>query len=614
MQSGDTKGSATTLFRRSIRQIRPYYGLLGCILLLDLLTTPLGLLIPVPLKIAVDSLTGNKWAVKVCARFLPGPWLQYEMTPLLFAAGLLLAVYLVQNVVIFCNWALRTYTGEKMILSFRSQLFAHAQRLSLSFHDRKGSSDPAYRIQYDAPAVRDLLMNGIMPLVDAVLMLGGMIYITVRIDRQIAIVSLAVAPVLFLLSHRYSGRLRSEWTDVRERDSVAIGVIQETLSSVRVVKAFGQEAREHGRFMEHSGKYMRGQLRLSYLQSSFYLLVAMTVAIASAVALFLGARHVRMGLLSIGSLLLLMSYVAKLYEPLSTLSSKLVESQSAMVSLSRASALLDEMPDVVEHPNAKPVHEIRGAIEFRDVSFQYDESKRVLDGISFTIAPGTHVGITGASGAGKSTILSLLTRFYDPTGGAILLDGVDLRQYQIHSVRDQFAIVLQEPVLFSTTIAENIAYARPDASISAIVAAAKVARAHDFITDLPGAYETKVGQRGATLSGGERQRISLARAFLKNAPILIMDEPTSALDPHTEAEVVKAVEELMRGRTTFVIAHRTSTLEHCDIVFHLEDGKLTMVADRRPVSYPVFVHEGKATAAPLIPAEAAAMAASQSGA
>ncbi len=310
----------------------------------------------------------------------------------------------------------------------------------------------------------------------------------------------------------------------------------------------------------------------------------MTVAIASAVALFLGARHVRMGILSIGSLLLLMSYVAKLYEPLSTLSSKLVESQSAMVSLSRASALLDETPDVVEHPNAKPVHEVRGAVEFHDVCFQYDESKRVLDGISFTIAPGTHVGITGASGAGKSTILSLLTRFYDPTGGVILLDGVDLRQYQIHSVRDQFAIVLQEPVLFSTTIAENIAYAKPDASISAIVAAAKVARAHDFITDLPGAYETKVGQRGATLSGGERQRISLARAFLKNAPILIMDEPTSALDPHTEAEVVEAVEELMRGRTTFVIAHRTSTLEHCDMVFHLEDGKLEMVADRRPVS------------------------------
>lgn len=594
MPNGETKGSPTAILKRAVRQIRPYWGLVACMLLLDLLLIPLALLIPVPLKIAVDSLTGNKSAVRICARFLPESWLQWDMTPLVFAAGLLLAVYLVQHVVIFGNWLLRTYTGEKLILSFRSQLFSHVQRLSLSFHDRKGSSDPAYRIQYDAPAVRDLLTNGIMPLMDAALTLVGMVYITIRIDWQIAVVALAVAPVLFFLSHKYSARLREEWTDVRECDSVAMGVIQETLNSVRVVKAFGQEDREHGRFLQHSGKYMRGQLRLSLLQSSFYAFVGITVAIASAAALFLGARHVRSGVLSIGSLLLLMSYVAKLYEPLSTLSSKLVESQSAMVSLGRAFALLDEMPDVVESAHARPARDIRGAVAFHDVSFEYDDTKRVLNGISFAIAPGTHVGITGASGAGKSTILSLLTRFYDPVEGAILLDGVDLRNYKIHSIRDQFAIVLQEPVLFSTTIAENIAYAKPDASLAEIMRAAKAARAHDFVTDLPETYDTKVGQRGATLSGGERQRISLARAFLKNAPILIMDEPTSALDLCTEAEVVQATEELMRGRTTFVIAHRTSTLEHCDVVFHLDGGQLKMVADRRPVSYPALVHEGRA--------------------
>ena len=610
METGDTKGSATAVFGRGVRQIRPYYGLVAGILLLDLVCIPLGLLIPVPLKIAVDSLTGNKSANKICAWFLPDSWIQWDMTPLVFAACLLLSVYLLQNAVIFCNWLLRTYTGEKLILSFRSQLFGHVQRLSLSFHDRKGSSDPAYRIQYDAPAVRDLLMNGIMPLVDAVLTLIGMVYITVRIDWQIAAISLTVAPVLFFLSHKYSARLRSEWTDVRERDSVAMGVIQETLSSVRVVKAFGQEDREHGRFMEHSGKYMRGQLRLSLLQSSFYVLVGMTVAVASAAALFLGARHVRAGALSIGSLLLLMSYVAKLYEPLSTLSGKLVESQSAMVSLGRAFALLDEVPDVVERPNAKPARDIRGAVAFKDVSFQYDESRRVLDGISFAIKPGTHVGITGASGAGKSTVLSLLTRFYDPFEGSILLDGIDLRNYKINSIREQFAIVLQEPVLFSTTIAENIAYAKPGAGLAEIMRAAKAARAHDFITDLPEAYDTKVGQRGATLSGGERQRISLARAFLKDAPILIMDEPTSALDSYTEAEVVQATEALMRGRTTFVIAHRTSTLDYCDVVFHLESGKLKLVIDRRPVSYPALVHEGRASeqSATLVRAQAAVLA------
>jgi ATP-binding cassette, subfamily B, bacterial len=585
MQTGDTKGSAAAVLRRSVRQIRPHRGLVGCILLLDLLTIPLGLLIPVPLKIAVDSLTGNKSANKVCEWFLPDAWLQWDMTPLLFAAGMLLAVYLVQNGVIFCNWLLRTYTGERLILSFRSQLFAHVQRLSLSFHDRRGASDPAYRIQYDAPAIRDLLMNGVLPLMDAVLTLASMVYITMRIDWQISAVALAVAPILFFTSHKYSAKLRSEWTDVRERDSVAMGVIQETLNSVRVVKAFGQEAREHGRFMEHSGKYMRGQVRLSMLQSSYYVIVGMTVAVASAAALFLGARHVRLGALSIGSLLLLMSYIGKLYEPLNALSSKMVESQSAIVSLERAFALLDETPNLIEALNAKPARDIRGAVEFRDVSFQYDQSKRVLDGISFAIDAGTHVGITGASGAGKSTILSLLTRFYDPIDGAVLIDEVDLRDYKIHSLREQFAIVLQEPVLFSTTIAENIAYAKPSATLAEITSAAQAARAHDFITDLSEGYNTKVGQRGATLSGGERQRISLARAFLKNAPILIMDEPTSALDSHTEAEVVLATEELMSGRTTFVIAHRTSTLEHCDIVLRLEAGKLKVVTDRRQEGY-----------------------------
>ncbi len=592
MLSGETKTNPTAVFRRAVRQMRPCWGLVSAIVVLDLISIPLALLLPLPLKIAVDYLTGSKSSQPLLQWFLPDVWLSWDMTPLIFSAVLLLAVYLVQHAVGFGNWLVRTYTGEKLILSFRSQLFAHVQRLSLSFIDSKGSSDPAYRIQYDAPAVRDLLMNGILPLVNAVLTLVSMIYITIKIDWQIAAISLTVAPILFHLSHKYSARLRNEWRLLRECDSVAMGVIHETLNSVRVVKAFGQEAREHGRFLQHSGRYVRGQMKLSVLQASFYVFVGMTVALASAAALFVGARHVRTGPLSIGSLLLLMSYIAKLYEPLSTMSGKLVESQSAMVSLGRAFALLDEATDVVELPNARAARDIRGAVAFRNVAFQYDETRRVLDGIDFSIAPGTHVGITGASGAGKSTILSLLTRFYDPLEGMVQLDGVDLRNYKIGSLREQFAIVLQEPVLFSTTIAENIAYAKPNASLEEIVAAAKAARAHDFITDLPDGYDTKVGQRGATLSGGERQRISLARAFLKNAPILIMDEPTSALDTHTESEVVKATEELLRGRTTFVIAHRTSTLDHCDVVYHLERGKMQVVTDRRPMSYPDVVPSG----------------------
>lgn len=584
--------NAYVVIRRFAHQVRPYSGLLACILVLDLLTVPLALLLPVPLKLAVDSLTGDRAAAELAARFLPASWTKRELTPLAFTTALLMLLYVAQHALVFCNWLLRTYTGEKLILAFRSKLFGHAQRLSLSYHDGKGSSDPAYRIQYDAPAIRDLVMNGILPLFNAVVMLAGMVYVTVRLDWEIALLAIAVAPALFFISRQYSRKLRDEWTGVRERDSLAMGVIQEVLSSVRVVKAFGQEQREHGRFLSQSSTYMRGQLRLSLLQASFYVLVGLIVAGAGAGAMFLGAMHVRAGLLTVGSLLLLMSYVAKLYEPLSTMSSKLVESQSAVVSLGRAFALLDETPEVVESPAAREACDVKGGIEFRNVSFEYEESKPVLDGVSFRAAPGTHVGITGTSGAGKSTILSLLTRLYDPAEGAILLDGQDLRDLKIASLRDQFSIVLQEPVLFSTTIAENIAYARPEATMKEIMEAAKAADAHDFILRLPEGYQTRVGQRGATLSGGERQRLSLARAFLKDAPILLMDEPTSALDSHTEAEVVAATEALMAGRTTFVVAHRTSTLDHCDLVFHLEAGQLSVVIDRRPQDYPAIVFDG----------------------
>jgi ATP-binding cassette, subfamily B, bacterial len=393
------------------------------------------------------------------------------------------------------------------------------------------------------------------------------------------LVALIARPVLFIASRKYSRRMRDEWREVKERDSLAMSVVQEVLGALRVVKTFGQERREHDRFMEQSGRYVSGQLRLSMLQGSFYVLVGITLAGCSAVALLLGARHVDKGVLTIGSLLLVMTYVAKLYEPLATISSKFVDIQAGVVSLGRAFSVLDESSEVAERPRARAARHIKGAVTFHDVCFRYGV-KPVLRRVTFSVPPGTQVGICGASGAGKSTLLSLLTRLYDPQDGRIELDGVDLRDYQIGSLREQFAIVLQEPVLFSTTIAENIAYARPGATREQVIAAAKAARAHDFILALPQGYDTEVGQRGAMLSGGERQRISLARAFLKDAPVLVMDEPTSALDMRTEAAVVEATRELMHGRTTFVVAHRLSTLESCDVVFRLENGRLTEAEER----------------------------------
>jgi ATP-binding cassette subfamily B protein len=474
-------------------------------------------------------------------------------------------------------WLVQTWAGERMVLDFRSQLFQHVQRLSLAFHDRRGSGDPTYRIQNDAPALSQIAIRAILPSITALLTLAGMLYITARLDFQLAMLAVFITPCLFLVTRKYSSRVHNEWSEVRDRDSSAMSVINETLGALRVVKAFGQENREYRRFRRHSGKYVRGQMHLALLQSSFYALVGLTIVCASAVGLYLGVRHVQAGLLTIGDLLLVMAYLGKLYEPLSMLSGKVVEIQASLVSVGRAFALLDEVPDVEEKPDARPLARAAGAVEFRNIAFGYSEQHSILRNVSLKVEPGAHIGILGRTGSGKTTLISLLTRLYDPNGGSILLDGIDLRDYKLADLRDQFSIVLQEPVLFSTTIAENIAYTCPQASRDELIAAAKAARAHDFIMRLPDGYDTQVGARGMSLSGGERQRISLARAFLKDAPILILDEPTSSVDMATEAGIVEATESLMRGRTTFVITHRPSMLQNCDMQVELIDGQLVPV-------------------------------------
>ena len=293
-----------------------------------------------------------------------------------------------------------------------------------------------------------------------------------------------------------------------------------------------------------------------------------------AAVLLIGVRSVRTGALTLGELLLVIGYLTQLYSPLKTMSKKMALMQSHLAGAERAFALLDESPDVTERPNARPLSRAKGAVAFRNVWFAYEKGPPVLSDISFQIRPGARVGIVGSTGAGKSTLVNLLPRFYDPTQGQILLDGRDLREYKLADLRNQFAIVLQEPLLFSTSIGENIAYARAGAGKEEIMAAAKAANAHEFIIGLPKGYETQVGERGMRLSGGERQRISLARAFLKGAPVLILDEPTSSVDARTEAGIVEAMERLMRGRTTFIIAHRLSTLKHCDILIRIEHGRV----------------------------------------
>jgi ATP-binding cassette subfamily B protein len=323
---------------------------------------------------------------------------------------------------------------------------------------------------------------------------------------------------------------------------------------------------------------MRARLHQALLEGGYGIVLALLTAVGMASVLYIGVHDIKSGQLTLGNLLLVMGYLGQLYGPMRTVGKKMATMQSNLVGAERAFAVLDEAPDVLERPHARSLARTTGAMAFRHVSFAYDEDQPpVLRDISFEVTPGAGVGIVGTTGAGKTTLVNLLTRFYDPTEGQILLDGVDLRDYKVPDLRNQFAIVLQEPVLFSTSIGENIAYARPGASQEDIVAAAKAANAHDFIMRLPQAYETVVGERGMSLSGGERQRISLARAFLKDAPILILDEPTSSVDMKTEGAILDALDRLTRGRTTFVITHRPSALKQCDIVVRIEEGRVVAI-------------------------------------
>jgi ATP-binding cassette subfamily B protein len=566
--------SDLVLLRKLLRQARPFAWHIAVIFLLNLVSAGLVLLTPLPLAIAVDSVLGDKPLPDLLRALVPAATQNSSSLLLALTIGLLMAIALCRQLQSMAHWLLYTYTGEQMVLGFRAQLFSHVQRLSLAYHDAKGTTDSTYRIQYDTPAIQWLAIDGLLPLVTALCTVGGMIAITAHLDWQLAAVAIAVCPVLFLIARLYRTRLRRRWREVKELESSALSVVQESLGALRVVKAFGQEQHVQERFLHRARASVGARLRAAWGEASFDMLGGLTIALGTGAVLFLGVRHVQAGTLSLGSLLLVMGYVAQLYHPLQTLSKSIATLQSSLASAERVFALLEHLPDVAEKPDAKPLDRARGDIIFDHLIFAYEPGHRVLRDLHFEIPAGTRVGIAGKTGAGKSTLLNLLTRFYDPSSGRVLLDGIDLRDYRVADLRNQFSLVLQDPVLFSTSIAENIAFARPGAGDAAVVEAARAADAHDFITALPQGYDTLVGERGMRLSGGERQRISLARAFLKDAPILLLDEPTSSVDIQTEATILDALDRLMRGRTTFMIAHRLSTLRDCDLRLEIEHGRI----------------------------------------
>jgi ATP-binding cassette, subfamily B, bacterial len=566
------------LLRRLVRETRPYRLHIAGIFVISMLAAPLALLTPVPLAIALDSVIGSHPLPGFLDPFVPAAITDSKNGVLILAAGMFLAVAVLTQAQDLANTILKTYTGEKLLLGFRSKLFHQSQRLSLAYHDRVGTSDSMYRVQEDSKSLQYIAAESLISFITAFTTLAAMIYVTARIDMQLALVALAVTPPLLLAAGYYRRRMRAQSREVKLLESGALSVVQEVLTGLRVVKAFGQEDREQDRFVDRSGAGMRARIRLALTEGAYALLVGGIVGVGGSTVLYVGIRGVQQGRITLGELVLVMGYLSQLYAPIKTMSRKAGSLQNYLASAERCFGLLDEAPEVPERASAMRLDRAAGAVEFRKVSFAYDPDRPVLDGASFAVEPGTRVGIAGATGAGKTTLMSLLARFYDPQSGAVLLDGVDLREYRLTDLRNQLGIVLQEPVLFSTTIYENIAYARPGATQEEIVAAATAANIHDFIEALPEGYATEVGERGMRLSGGERQRISLARAFLKDAPVLILDEPTSSVDVATEAVIMEAMERLMAGRTSFMIAHRLSTLEACDLRLEMEAGRIVETA------------------------------------
>lgn len=567
------------LFARLLRVARPYWLHMSGFLLASLLAAPFALLMPLPIKIAVDCVLGGAPPPRLVTAVVPVGWIETPQSLLWLALGMIFLVALLQQTRNLAAALLREYCGERLTIRMRGKLFSHAQRLSLAFHDEKGSAASLYRIQYDALAGEEALVKGAIPMLGSLATLIAVMVVVVRMDWLLTLAALAVCPFLLYWTRLFRPHLRAKWHAFKESQSSVLDLVQETLSMIREVLAFGREHREQVRFAERSVEALRRKMRAAFLEALFGFLLALTIAAATAVVLFIGVQHVRQGTLLLGDLMMMMFYVAMLYQPLQALTTKMGNVQAALASAARAFTMLDTKQEVVDRPDAKAIRRSAGAVEFRDVSFSYNDTP-VLTQVSFRVAPGTCVGILGPTGAGKSTLLSLLPRFYDPTAGQVLLDGVDVRNYRLADLRRQFALVLQDAALVSTSLAENIAYGRPDASRDEVLQAARLANAHDFIVQEPDGYDAQVGDRGVRLSGGERQRIALARAFLRDAPLLILDEPTSAVDAATEGKVLDALERLMQGRSTFIISHRAKALEKCDMLLYVEGGRIDQERSR----------------------------------
>jgi len=532
------------------------------------------LLEPWPLKIVLDDVLRSREAHAGAMRWIHAVIGTDNLAVLKFACAAVLAIAALDGICTYAEKYLTTSVGQWIGYDLRGTIYAHVQKLSLAFHDEKRTGDLISRVTDDIDAIQSFITTGLLNVLVNIITLVGMIGVMFYLNWKFTLIALSVAPPLFFVVFTYTRRIKKAAREVRKKEGEITSVVEEVLSSIRVVKAFAREDYEVRRLEENSLEGVEIALRARSLKAKLTPIVGLIVAVGTCLVLWFGARLVINGGLSAGSLVVFILYLGKMYKPMQELSKMTDTYSKAAVGYERIQEVLETEREIKDVRGAIRAPRFKGEIAFDDVSFSYEPEKPILRNVTFRIEPGQVAALVGPTGAGKTSIISLIPRFYDPESGRITIDGQDIRRFQQKSLRQQISFVLQETMLFHATVWQNIAYGKPEASQQDIIRAAELANASEFIDQLSEGYDTLLGERGMTLSGGQRQRIAIARAVIRNTPILVLDEPTSGLDSSSEKLVFEALDRLMKNKTTIVIAHRLSTIRNADVIFVIDDGQI----------------------------------------